>query len=136
MQSATKVATREEYFESLSPERRRDIEQIDALIREIAPDLKPGYSNGYLGYGPYHYKYASGREGDSYHIGLASQKQYISIYCCAVVDGAYVADRFRDRLPKANIGKSCVRFKRLDDLNPEVVRELIRETAACAPMGG
>ena len=136
MQSSTKAATREEYFESLPDDRRRDIERIEALIKEIAPGLTPGYSNGYLGYGPYHYKYSSGREGDTYHISLANQKQYISIYCCAVVDGGYVAERYRERLPKANIGKSCVRFKRLDDLDPEAVRDLIRETAENAPAGG
>lgn len=136
MQSANKAASLEEHLESLTPERRRDIERIDALIQEIAPELARGYSGGYIGYGPYHYKYASGREGDSYHIGLASQKHYISIYCCAVVDGAYVAEGYRERLPKANIGKSCVRFKRLDDLDNKALRELIRETAANVPEGG
>lgn len=136
MQSANKAATLEEHLETLTPERRADIELIDALIKEVAPELARGYSGGYIGYGPYHYKYASGREGDTYHIGLASQKNYISIYCCAVVDGAYVAEGFRERLPKANIGKSCVRFKKLDDLDSEVLRELIRETAANDPTGG
>jgi len=45
----------------------------------------------------------------------------------------YVAERYRKRLPGASIGKSCVRFKRLDDLDEGILRELIRETAAGAP---
>lgn len=44
----------------------------------------------------------------------------------------FVAERYRERLPKANIGKSCVRFKRLSDLDQNVLKELIRE---CAEIG-
>ena len=62
-------------------------------------------------------------------IGIANNKQYISLYCCAADERGYVADRYRKRLPKANIGKSCVRFKRLSDLDEAAVKDLIRETA-------
>jgi hypothetical protein len=63
-------------------------------------------------------------------IGIANNKQYISLYCCAADEKGYVAEGYRKRLPKANIGKSCVRFKRLSDLDEEVLRELIRDSAA------
>jgi hypothetical protein len=62
-------------------------------------------------------------------IGIANNKRYISLYCCAADDDGYVAERYRERLPKANIGKSCVRFKRFSDLDEGVVRELIRVTS-------
>lgn len=82
-----------------------------------------------MGYGKYHYKYKSGREGDWIKIGVANNKSYISLYCVGLFDGSYVAEGFKERLPKADIGKSCVRFKRLSDLDPVALDELIRATA-------
>lgn len=84
---------------------------------------------GMIGYGPMTYRYASGKEGEWFKIGLASQKNYISLYMCAADDEGYVAERYRDRLPKANIGKSCVRFKRVDDLDRSALIALIKATA-------
>ena len=78
-----------------------------------------------IGYGTYHYKYASGREGDWCVIGLSSRKNYISLYVCAVKDGKYVAESFKENLPKADIGKSCVRFKKFEDITFPELRELL-----------
>lgn len=84
--------------------------------------------SGMIGYGRYHYRYASGREGDWCLLGLASHKRYISLYVTAEDGkGGYLAEAYRDRLPKADIGKSCVRFRRLDDLDQDALRELVRE---------
>ncbi len=52
-----------------------------------------------------------------------------SLYCLAADSRGYVAERFKERLPKASIGKSCVRFKRLSDLDEDGLRELLRLTA-------
>ena len=68
---------------------------------------------GMLGYGPFHYRYASGREGDACKLSIASNASYISLYCFAADARGSVAARYVDRLPKASIGKSCVRFKKL-----------------------
>jgi hypothetical protein len=62
-----------------------------------------------LGYGRYHYRYASGREGDAARISVASRKGGISLYVNAVDGERYLAESYRDRLPRADIGKSCVR---------------------------
>jgi hypothetical protein len=83
-----------------------------------------------LAYGHWHYKSASGREGDWFRIGVASNKNYVSLYVCASDGKCYVAERFKKALPKANVGKCCVRFKRLSDLDEAVVAKLIREGAA------
>ena len=129
MKSKRNVTTPEEYLSELEEPRRSQIAALHSLIREIAPGLEPHIRSGMIGYGTYHYRYASGREGDWFRIGLASNKNYISLYCCGLKDGEYVADGFRDALPKAKIGKSCVTFKRLEDLDPQVLRSLIHETA-------
>ena len=109
--------------------RRADARKILALLKEITGARPEMWGDSIVGFGSYHYKYASGREGDWMKIGIANNKQYISLYSCAGDETGYVAERYRDRLPKANIGKSCVRFKRLSDLDEDVLRELIRETA-------
>jgi hypothetical protein len=123
------VATPEEYFEKLEEPRKSEIMKIHNLIREIVPELEPHIRSGMIGYGNYHYKYASGREGDWFKIGLASNKNYISIYACAVVDGGYVAEKYKEKLPKASIGKSCIRFKKLDDVDVKVLKEIFKKTA-------
>jgi len=82
-----------------------------------------------LGYGPFHYRYASGREGDGCKLAIASNVSYISLYCFAADAKGYVAERYVDRLPKAGIGKACVRFKKLADLDEKALVALIKETA-------
>ena len=135
MKGQINVSTPEEYIAQLEEPRRTDIAALDALIRKEAPKLQPCIRIGILGYGPYHYKYASGREGDSCYIGIASNKAAISLYVCAADEKGYVAERYKDALPKASIGKSCVRFKRLSDLDPAAPKKLIREGAKAAAKG-
>jgi Domain of unknown function (DU1801) len=127
--------TPEELIAGLEEPRRSEIALLHDLIRETVPQLEPEVASGTIGYGPYHYRYATGREGDTYVITLASRKQYISLYVLCVVDGQYLAERYVERLPKASIGKSCVRFKRTADIDLDVLRELLAETAAHQPAG-
>jgi uncharacterized protein YdhG (YjbR/CyaY superfamily) len=123
------VETPAEYIAAVDEERRPDIAALDALIRTHAPELEPVIMGGMLGYGPFHYRYASGREGEACSLSIASNASYISLYCFATDEEGYVAERYADRLPKANIGKTCVRFKKLADLDEGTLVALIRETA-------
>ncbi len=132
MKGQLKVSTPAEYIAGVDEKRRADIEALDKLIRQHAPDLEPCIMMGMLGYGPYHYKYASGREGDAVRIGLASNAGYISLYVTASDGTCYVAESFKAALPKASIGKACVRFKKLTDLDEKALIELIRAGAKAA----
>lgn len=132
MKGKTNAKTHEEYIASVEDKRRDDIQRLHDLIRETAPELEPTMEFGMLGYGRYAYTYASGREGEWMKVGVANNKQYISLYCCAANEDGYVAEQYKERLPKANIGKSCVRFKRLSDLDEETLKDLIK---ACAKAG-
>jgi len=125
------VATPDEYTAALEEPRRTEVARVDALIRETVPELERVVQAGMIGYGPYHYKYASGHEGDTSRVVLASNKNAISIYACAASASGYVVERARHRLPKAKVGRSCIRFKHLDDLDVDVLREIFR---ACAAM--
>ncbi len=129
MQGKSDAKTHDEYIAAVEEKRRPDVQRLHDLVREVAPELEPTMDFGMLGYGKFHYKYATGREGDWMKIGIANNKRYISLYCCSADERGYVAERYKKRLPKASIGKSCVRFKRLSDLDERALRELIRESA-------
>src|SRR5687767_13316981 len=117
------ATTPEEYLAKLEEPRKTDVAALHNLIRETVPDLAPNTGFGMLGYGVYHYKYASGREGDWPIIALASQKNYITLYADVAV-----AQKYREQLPKASIGQSCIRFKKFADMDADVVRAILRET--------
>lgn len=83
-----------------------------------------------LGYGPFHYKHASGHEGDWFVVGLASQKNYVSRYICACDKNGYLAEKNKSRLGEVPVGRSCIRFKKLEDLNLKVAMGLVKKAAA------
>ena len=126
----TTPTTPDEYIESIENEsRRNDIRRLHELIGRVAPDLESRAESGGLAYGSYVYRYASGREAEWPAIGLANRKQYISLYVTATVGDRYLPETYVERLPKADIGRSCVRFKRLSDLDEGVLAQLIHEGA-------
>lgn len=129
MHGLIRASSHAEYIARVDDERRADIQRLHDLIRAEAPELEPTMEFQMLGYGAHAYRYASGRAGRWFRIGVASNARYISLYCCAADERGYVAEQFKQRLPKASIGKGCVRFKRLADLDEPVLRELIRATA-------
>jgi hypothetical protein len=133
MHGSSTAPTHDAYIEALDEPRRSEIRALHELIRATVPQLEPTMEFGVLGYGPYHYRYASGREGDAAIVGLASNKRYISLYVAAAVDGRYLAEAYAPRLPKASIGKSCVRVRRVADLDFDVVAELLRDAVAHPP---
>ncbi|HVT73332.1 MAG TPA: DUF1801 domain-containing protein [Lacunisphaera sp.] len=137
MPSKTKPATPTEYLAALSEPRRTELKSLDAAIRQAAPKLKPhvAYSGTMIGYGPYHYKYASGREGDCPIVAISSRAQYISLYILGHRDGKSVAEAAKAKLGKVSCGKACIRFKRLEDLNVPLVLELVREVSVLAENG-
>lgn len=103
------------------------------LIHTTLPELERVLENGMIGYGPFHYRYASGREGDSFLLSLTSRKAHISLYVLCTFEGAYIAERYAGRLGKVSVGKSCVRFKRASDVDQDVLRELLVETGRLGP---
>lgn len=124
------VATPAAYIAKLDEPRRTEIATIDAFIRKTVPKLPAFICHGMLAYGPVHYRYASGREGDWFRIGLASHARYISLYVCACNEKGCLAEQAKAELPKASIGRSCIRFKRWSDVDPNVIEVLLKEAAA------
>ena len=127
MKGQLAVTTPEEYLAKLDEPRKSDVAALDRLIRKVL-SLEPFIHSGMLAYGPVHLKYKTGKELDWFKVGLASNARYISLYACAADERGYVAERYKERLPGANIGKSCVRFKKLADLDEKALIALLEET--------
>jgi hypothetical protein len=126
----------EEHIASLPEGRREAVQAVHDTVRSAAPELEATmWSDKIIGYGTYHYRYESGREGDWFPVGLANNKGYVSLYICAADEGGYLAEQSADRLGRVDVGKSCIRFKRLEDIDLDVVAELSRRAADLVAAG-
>lgn len=119
-------ASVEAFLNGLADAQRRD--DCFALLKIMetltgAPAKMWGAS--IVGFGSYHYKYASGRENDWFVVGFSPRKQDLTLYIMAYLD------RFPDlmaRLGKYKTGKACLYIKRLSDIDQSVLEELIRKS--------
>ena len=132
---AERATTPEALIEALEEPRRSEIRSLDRLIRRTAPSLEPSVMSGMLAYGTYRYRYASGREGEWCRIGLASNRKSISLHVLGADERGSLVEAYRDRHPKADVGKSCVRFSSLVDVDVDVLTELIRKGSRMDPPG-
>ena len=130
MNAAPDATTLTAYLAALPPDRKVALTTIHRAIRKAVPKLKAGICHGMLGYGIGPYRTKSGSTGEWFKVGLASQKNYISLYVCACDENeGYLAENNKERLGKVNVGKSCIRFKKLEHLDLEVALELVRKAA-------
>ena len=126
MFKSVKAKSTQEYFDSLPEERRETMEFIDKFIKANAPSLKPNFLYNMPGYGSFKYRNYKKEEIDWPTIALASQKNYVSLYICAIDKGGYIAEQFKNDLGKVSVGKSCIRFKRIEDLNLTTLKRIIK----------
>lgn len=129
-----KPETVEEYLESLEPERRAVVSVVRDVVNRALPD---GYEEA-LAYGMIGWQVPLERYPDTYngqplsYAGLAAQKRYYSLYMNMIYTGSADEDEFRKRWEaggrKLDMGKSCVRFKRLDDVDLDLIKEIIAGT--------
>ncbi|MCA9860676.1 MAG: DUF1801 domain-containing protein [Thermomicrobiales bacterium] len=121
------------YLAALSEPRRTRIEHLLDVIETAEPGLPRAlwsYGDGVIGFGHYHYRYASGREGNFFMVGVASRKRYVSIYTNCADGGKYLTESFRDRFPGCKIGKSCIEVPDSVTIDDEVLADLTRQTVA------
>jgi hypothetical protein len=130
MKGQLKVKTPKQYLARLAEPRRSHVERLDAVVRATVPQLERCIMSGMLAYGPLHYRYPSGREGDAARLAIASNASAISLYIFAADGNGWLAERYRAKLPKANVGKCCIRFKRFDDLDLRTLKTLLRKAAS------
>lgn len=111
------------FLSAISPEARlADGVRLDALFREVTGFPPVMWGPSMVGYGRYHYRYASGREGDFLATGFSPRKAAFSIY---IMPGYAEFSDIRARLGKHKAGKSCLYVTRLSDVDLDVLAELI-----------
>jgi len=122
------------HIDSLPDELRQSIKHLDKIISEIMVGhsrvlwegtLWGGTKQEIIGYGDYTINLSRGKKSEWFMVGLAIQKNYISIYVNVVEDGQYVAEKYRSELGKVKVGKSSISFKRLADLNMDTLEKVI-----------
>jgi len=107
--------------------RREDCRRIAALMAKATGSTATMWGESIIGFGARHYRYASGREGDWFVVGLASRKSGISVYlsCDEAPDPALLK-----QLGKHKMGKGCLTIARLADVDAKVLERLIRNSVA------
>lgn len=103
--------------------RREDTRTLDALFRTVTGWNPKLWRGDMLGYGSYHYRYASGREGDFLATGFSPRKANLSVH---ILPGYTDHSAILDRLGKHKTGRSCVYINTLADIDIDVLGELIR----------
>lgn len=121
-----KAKTVEEYFKMLPDERREALEFLHNLILKTAPSLKPNFIYNMPGYGKFEYENSKKEIMEWPTIAIASQKNYISIYVCSVEKGEYIAEKYKEELGKVSVGRSCIRFKKIENLNLDTLKKVIK----------
>jgi uncharacterized protein YdhG (YjbR/CyaY superfamily) len=136
MFKSTDAKTVAQYLNAVPADRKELIEFLHEFIQKAAPSLKPHFASNMLGYGSFPYKNYKNEEIEWPIIALANQKNYVSIYVCAVDNGTYVAETFAKDLGKASVGKSCIRFKKIEDVHLPTLKKVIAFAAKHPGLNG
>ena len=128
------LPTIEEFLAALPADRRATMMTLHQAIRRAVPKLAPFMTSGMgpspvIGYGKYHYKSASGREGDWFLIGLAAGKKDYALHLCVGGEGGYLVEQNAAKLGQVKTGRSCINFKKLEDLNLAAAMALVKQAA-------
>jgi hypothetical protein len=102
--------------------KRADVKTVAAMMRKATGARAAMWGPGIVGYGQYHYQYASGREGDFLLTGFSPRKQALTVY---IIPGFKPFDSMMKKLGKYKTGKSCLYIKRLSDVHEAVLEQLI-----------
>ena len=120
-------ASVESYFETIAdPARRKDCEALSKLMSKATKEPPKMWGTSIVGFGSIHYKYESGREGDTCLVGFASRKGDISIYG---LNAAPSHAELLAKLGKHKSGKGCLYIRNLADIDLKVLETLISGAA-------
>lgn len=107
-------------------ERRGDCKTLLNLMAEVTGSEPRMWGTSLVGFGRYHYRYASGREGDWFITGFSPRKKALTLYIMPGFDGY---DELMGRLGKHTSGKACIYVRRLDDIDLAVLKEVVLASA-------
>ena len=114
------------FLNRLSNEKKRqDSFAILELMKNVTGLEPEMWGASIIGFGNYHYKYASGREGDWFLTGFSPRKQNLTLY---IMPGFEKYKVILNRLGKYSTGKSCLYIKKIEDVDLDVLKELIEKS--------
>lgn len=105
-------------------QKRQDSYELLQMMQEITGEPPVMWGSSMIGFGEQHYKYESGREGDTFVVGFSPRKRAITLYLNCGFDGL---QGLLDRLGKHKTGAACLYVNRLDDVDRGVLRELVEQ---------
>ncbi len=105
---------------------RNDCFEIAGMMKKATKEESKMWGSSIVGFGNYHYKYESGREGDMPIIGFSPRKQNITLY---IMLGADPENPLLEKLGKFTTGKGCLYIKKLANVDRTVLQKLINESA-------
>lgn len=119
-------ASVDDFLNKVEDEKKRaDCFKIAEIMSSITKSEPKMWGGSIVGFGSYHYKYASGREGDWPIAGFSPRKQNLTLYIMA---GFKRYGELMEKLGKYKTGKSCLYIKKLEDVDQAVLEELISES--------
>jgi hypothetical protein len=107
------------------PQRKEDGFELLRIMRDITKEKPVMWGPSIVGFGSYHYKYATGREGDMPVTGFSPRKRSLSVYIMSIFD------EYNDllgKLGKHRVGKSCLYINKLSDVDISVLTEIIKRS--------
>ncbi len=127
----------QEYIDSQPESKRIDLQELHKTILEIMPESRLWFldgkntegkvvSNPNIGYGFQMMKYADGSMREFYQIGLSANTTGISVYILGIDDKSYLANNYGKEIGKASVTGYCIKFKKLKDINLEILEKAIR----------
>lgn len=116
----------EKFLKSIKDEKvRRDTLALLEIFKQVTKEEPKMWGSSIVGFGQYHYKYASGREGDSPLTGFSPRKQNLTLYLTAGFDGY---GELLGNLGRHTTGKACLYIKTLDDVHLPTLKKLIQQS--------
>jgi hypothetical protein len=121
----TKASVRGFLAKVKDPQKRADSLELAAMMQEASGERPVMWGPAIVGFGSYHYKYASGREGDMPLIGFSPRKQSLTLYIMRGFEGSAALLK---KLGRFETSVACLYIKRLDDVDRPTLKKLMRES--------
>jgi len=119
-------ASVDDFLNKVADEKKRaDSFEIKAMMERLTGHPAKMWGPAIVGFGVYHYKYDSGREGDFLKVGFSPRAQNLTLY---IMPGFGRYEELMQKLGKYKTGKSCLYVKKLEDIDKSVLEELIKES--------
>ena len=118
----------EEFLDTVDhPQKKKDSFELLKIMKEVAQEEPIMWGTSIIGFGSYHYRYASGREGDWPIVGFSPRKRSLTVYLTSSLDE--IGDLL-GKLGKHRVGKGCLYINKLSDVDTDVLKEIIKKSIA------